>query len=123
MNSIRVTCKNFKISKANVDKFMDLYYQDSAIELHEMLDDLGWDVTRTRRTGITNLDKYNNYGISDEEYIFFKKLAPFVDPGAEFVFEIVYDKTYYEKWEFNGTLNVFDGNPEIIWTLKQNINY
>lgn len=43
----------FEFTRDRIEQFMDEYFPESELELHEMIEELGWSVTRTRKTGIT----------------------------------------------------------------------
>jgi len=117
----RITTEDkFRITKENVDAFMDARYPDSDLDLHEILNNLGWEVRRNRKTGITGISRERPGWVERDEWEFFNALAPYVDPGSFINFTIIYGDAYYERWEFNGNSVIYKrGELNIKWKEAQ----
>lgn len=105
----------FKITKNNINKYEDDFPEGDE-SLVEDIENLGWCVTYSRKSGITKINRECEGWVRMEEYEFFKKLAPYVKDGSYIEFEIIYGGASYEKWSFEeGLLIVYQGHQTIEW--------
>ena len=104
----------FRITRKNVDAFMDTHYPDSDMDLHEYIQNLGWGVKKTRKDGILGVERYACGWIGRDEWEFFNSLAPYVEPGSYIEFAIYYDGVTYERWLFEDKQIKFQRGEETI---------
>lgn len=118
VDAIHVRCRNFKISKENLEKFLDVIDEGGEQSFDGTLEEIGWSAVVSRKTGVSEVRRECEGWINLEEFGLFQKMAPFVDDGAEIEFEIIYGGASYELWKFeNGKLNFYNGEQKINWVL------
>lgn len=108
---------NFKVTNKNIKKFLDDHYSDrDDVDIYDLIDQIGWDTEKSRKEGIIGLRRDCEGWVYDDEFQFFKEMAPYVESGSEIIFEIIYGETYYERWLFeDGELKTFRGEIDIKW--------
>jgi hypothetical protein len=118
------TSGEFKITRENVEKFLEKYYPDDDVTIKDVFDEYGWEIQSSKKDGVTKVYRVFPGWISQEEFEFFIKLAPYVENGSYIKIETIYDGASYTKWSFeDGKLVYYTGKQEIKWIKNDKPNY
>jgi hypothetical protein len=118
------TSGDFKITRENVEKFLEKYYPDDDVTIKDVFDELGWEIQSSKKDGVTKVHRECCGWINQEEFDFFFKLAPYIENGSYIEFETIYDGASYDEWSFeDGKLIYYAGRQEIKWVKSDKPSY